>query len=367
MQMAKPKRKHRDLPPRMVRRTYRNAKGELWEGYYYEHPRDEDGKRKLTPLGDDILQAKIRWAEMEGKNRKEAPITVDDTCVSATYRRYMVWANDRTQSGLTLRTLGDREKYWKALEPVFGTVPIDGLQPSHMLRYFDARSSKVSAKKEIKFISVLCNWARARGFMVAPNPVAGITRQMKVQEGRDIYVTDEMLALVYKHADPIIQDVLDLSYLTGQRPADVLKMRWSQVQDGAIWIVQGKTKAKLRIDVVGELATLFERIKARGLVGMTILADPKGQALKAFGYFRSHFDKARDAAKVEADALGVPFIRFQLRDLRAKAASDLESMSHARKLLGHTTENMTREYIRARVGERVSPVMAKSFSPLPDK
>lgn len=70
MQMAKPKRKHRDLPPRMVRRTYRNAKGELWEGYYYEHPRDEDGKRKLTPLGDDILQAKIRWAEMEGRSRK---------------------------------------------------------------------------------------------------------------------------------------------------------------------------------------------------------------------------------------------------------------------------------------------------------
>jgi hypothetical protein len=74
-----------------------------------------------------------------------------------------------------------------------------------------------------------------------------------------------------------------------------------------------------------------------------------------------------DAAKAEADALGVPFVRFQLRDLRAKATGDVESMSHARKLFGHTTENMTREYVRTRVGERIPPVMAKSFSPLARK
>ncbi|MBS1212652.1 MAG: hypothetical protein H6R26_1269 [Proteobacteria bacterium] len=80
-----------------------------------------------------------------------------------------------------------------------------------------------------------------------------------------------------------------------------------------------------------------------------------------FGYFRSQFDKARDAAEAEAQRLGVGFERFQFRDLRAKAASDLESMAQARKLLGPSTENMTRQYVRARVGERVSPIMAKSL------
>jgi len=35
--------------------------------------------------------------------------------------------------------------------------------------------------------------------------------------------------------------------------------------------------------------------------------------------------------------------RFQLRDLRAKATSDLQSMAQALKLLGHATENMRRQ------------------------
>ena len=43
-----------------------------------------------------------------------------------------------------------------------------------------------------------------------------------------LYMTAEMLALVYDCAAPVIQDAIDLAYLTGQRPADVLKMRWDQ-------------------------------------------------------------------------------------------------------------------------------------------
>jgi integrase len=231
-----------------------------------------------------------------------------------------------------------------------------------MMRYFDSRSSKASAKKEVKFLSVIFNWARARGFMAAANPVTGTTRQMKIKEGRDIYVTDEMLTIVYACASPVIQDAIDLAYLTGQRPADVLKMRWDQVKDGSIWIEQGKTKARLQIGVVGELAALIERIKARGIVGMTLLCDNKGQQLKHSGYFRSQFKLARDRAEKRAAELGVPFTRFQFRDLRAKSASDMESMSGARKLLGHTTESMTAEYVRTRVGEKVSPVLISGYA-----
>ncbi len=322
MRMAKPKTQHDDLPRRMVPRSYTNKRGVTSTSFYYECPRDENGKRQLIPLGNDLVQAKLKWAELEGLQRQAAPVDRNDMSLRAIHARYLAWARIPAQSGLEVRTLRDRDRYWKSLEPVFGTMSIDNLRPEHMLQYFDARSSKVSAKKEIKFLSVICNWARSRGFMTAPNPVAGITRQMKVKETRDIYVTDDMLALVYEQADPVIQDALDLAYLTGQRPADVLKMRWAHVTDGALWIQQGKTKQKLRIEVAGELAQLLDRIKARGLIGLTILADPKGQPLKPFGYFRSHFDKARTAAALKAKELGVEFTRFQFRDLRAKAASN---------------------------------------------
>jgi integrase len=359
MPMAAPKLTHSDLPRRMVRRVRANKRGLVREYFFYEHPRDSAGKRKLTPLGSDLTQAKLKWAELEGKPRAEAPLAADEKSLAGIHALHLKWAEDRSKSRLSPRTLEDRAKYWKKLAPVFGAVPIDALQPAHMLQYFDKRSSQVSGKKELKYLSVVCNWARARGYMTAPNPLAGILRQMKVNEGRDIYVSDADLARVYKHAGPIVRDVLDLAYLTGQRPADARRMRWDQVRDGAIEIQQGKTGAKLRIEVAGELAALLERIRARGVVGMTILADPKGQPLKQFGYFRSQFDAARDAAEAEALANKEPFTRFQLRDLRAKTASDSESMASARRLLGHSTEAMTADYVRERRGEIVPALRRK--------
>lgn len=344
----------KNLPPRMVKREYTNKQGKTWVGYYYQHPRDAQGKRKLTPLGADLDEAKQKWASLEKR-----PAPVDLTTIAGVYEKYMEWANDRTASQLSVRTISDRAKYWKCLGPVYGNTPINALLPGHIMPYFDQRSSKVSAKKELKFLSVLCNWARGKGMMRVPNPCAGLFVQMKVQEGRDIYVEDMWLALVYKHGSEVIRDALDLAYLTGQRPADVKKMRWDQVKDGVLLVKQGKTQAKMRIVVEGQLAAVLDRIKSRGVKGLTILADPTGQPLKDFGFFRSHFDKARDAAEAEAKELGIEFVRFQFRDLRPKAATDLDtlhSLKAAQKLLGHTTERMTAEYIRKRRGDVVKPV-----------
>ena len=61
---------------------------------------------------------------------------------------------------------------------------------------------------------------------------------------------------------------------------------------------------------------------------------------------RSRFDRARKAAGVS----------FQFRDLRAKAATDTGDLAHSQKLLGHRNREMTEQYVKARVGERVSPL-----------
>lgn len=57
------------------------------------------------------------------------------------------------------------------------------------------------------------------------------------------------------------------------------------MKDGAIWVEQGKTKARLQIDVVGELSSLIKRIKSRGIIGMTLLADPKRAEIEAYRIF----------------------------------------------------------------------------------
>lgn len=42
---------------------------------------------------------------------------------------------------------------------------------------------------------------------------------------------------------------MDLAYLTGQRPADVLSMRGNDCLDGHLQVAQGKTSKKLRIQM----------------------------------------------------------------------------------------------------------------------
>lgn len=351
MMMAKAKIVHRDLPPRMTLRTGKNKRGEVWTAYYYEHPRDPvTKKRPLTPLGKDLTEAKKQWAELEIK-----PIPQDAQLLGHIFTRYEREETPKKSP----RTQIDEANYFKRLHAVFGKVNINAVTPQHIRQYLDKRSAKVQGNREMSLFSTVFNKAREWGYTSKTNPCQGVKKNRET--GRDIYVSDADLALVYKHASPVVQDMLDLAYLTGQRPADVLGLQWSQVRDGALWISQGKTSAKLRIELIGELATVIERIRSRHTVGMTILTTPDGQRLKLRGYLRSHFDKARDAAEAEAKELEIEFQRFQLRDLRAKAASDMESIGQACKLLGHTTENMTRQYVRHRVGESVNPVMRKKI------
>ena len=392
--MPMPKLKHRDLPPRMVRRIWRDARGRVHEAYYYEHPRDKMQKRKLTSLGTDLVRAKLEWARLEDSTQQAAGLAYEDFSVRAIYERYMRWARNTVASKLSARTLRDREAYWKEIEPVFGGTHIDALAPEYMLRYFDARKSKVSAKKEIKFISVVCNWAKSRGWMRSANPIEGTTRQMKVDEGRDVYVSDALYWLVYECGDQIVRDCLDLALLCGLRPSEALSTKWTDLRRGAdgceeLWIKLPKTsksgvKVK-RVRVVGDLKGLLDRVRARGIVGQTVLCDEKGQKLLLQGKFRSRFYKAREAAKHRIDALtvelgaeklrelGLEWFPFQFRDLRPKAATDKErvtNMAETRRFLGHTTERQTADYVRDRIGELVDPAsasqphwMAKVLSP----
>jgi integrase len=56
---------------------------------------------------------------------------------------------------------------------------------------------------------------------------------------------------------------MDLAHLTGQRPADLLKLNRGDIRDGLLFFTQNKTGNKLRIEITGELNTLIKRILSR--------------------------------------------------------------------------------------------------------
>lgn len=77
--------------------------------------------------------------------------------------------------------------------------------------------------------------------------------------------------------------------------------------------------------------------------------------VQSLSYFalRSRFDKAREQAGVS----------FQFRDLRAKAATDINDLAHAQRLLGHKNRTTTEICTRDRVGEEVKPLTRISKVP----
>lgn len=127
----------------------------------------------------------------------------------------------------------------------------------------------------------------------------------------------------------------------------MLKLKRTDIRDGALWIVQNKTGARLGIEIAGELAATIVRIneRPRHAISGYLSQDENGQPLTQ-GALRSRFDKARSMAKVD----------FQFRNIRAKAATDTGDLAHSQMLLGHKNRDMTEHYVRSRVGARVRPL-----------
>ncbi|MCD2163832.1 tyrosine-type recombinase/integrase [Comamonas koreensis] len=338
----------------MLRRTRTLKSGKVWESFYY-NGRDGAGRRVEIPLGPDLNEAKRKWAELECREPAE-----ETGLMRFVFDRYEREAIPTKAP----RTQKDYLASLMMLRKVFDAVPISVITPQHIALYRDKRGAKapVRANRDISVFSNVWNMAREWGFTAQENPAKGIRKNKETP--RDYYAAADVWGAVYAVACDELRDAMDLNYLTGQRPADVLKMRLSDIRDGALEVQQGKTKKKLRILLmVGglptELGKVIERIRARPrkVASLALMATPAGTALNRWT-LRTRFDEARavaakHASEAGSEQLAARIREFQFRDIRPKAASETD-LDHASKLLGHTKQDITQKVYR-RVGETVNP------------
>ena len=318
---------------------------------YYYYDAGDKPRRKIA-LGSDYAAAIVEYARLEKSRAASALVEAVLTFefVATKYMEEVV----PTKSSTTQK---DNTRELKQLLIFFNDPPgpLEAIEPKHVVQYLRYRSktAKVRANREKALLSAIWNFARQSGYTSLANPCAGIKGNKET--GRDTYVEDEMFAAVYLHADQPLKDALDLFYLTAQRIGDTLKMDERDLLDNQLLIKQGKTSAKRRIEVVGELKVVIERIlerkKGHKIRSTRLVVMDNGQAMTT-SMLRGRFDAARMKAGIEKSA-------FQMRDLRAKAATDKEestgSIRDARDQLGHTTVGMTEQYIRRRKGLKVLP------------
>jgi integrase len=315
--------------------------------YYY----DAGGRpRKEIALGCDYPIAIKKWAEFEIEISQQLPQKITFQHAAERYIKEVV----PTKSPATQK---DNHRELKQLNEFFSTAPLDQIEPIHIRQYIDQRTqlgAPIRAKREKALFSHIYNKAREWGYTANPNPCAGI-RGTAESGRRHIYITDRMYQDVHDHADQPLRDAMDMAYLTGQRPSDVLKMTEHDINDGALCITQNKTGTKLRISIEGELATLLSRIRDRKtgykIRSLYIIVNQSGQPV-SLRTLQDQFNKARTKAGINPEA-------FQFRDLRAKAGTDKAESSgdirQAQKQLGHRSVTMTEHYVRSRKGEKVKP------------
>ncbi|MNJ36371.1 Phage integrase family protein [compost metagenome] len=263
------------------------------------------------------------------------------------------------------RTQKDNLLSLKQLRAAFSEAPIDAITPQVLAQYRDKRSGKVRANREIALLSHIYNMAREWGITEKENPAAGVRKNK--ERPRDFYAGPEVWNVVYGCAVPELREAMDLAYLTGQRPADVLSMRAADCIEGYLQVSQGKTAKKLRIELntdnrANQLGLLIEHLmtqrKERGIRNPFLITTEDGRNVTA-SMLRLRFDDARKAAAARAlenqdRVLAEKIQQFQFRDIRPKAASEIGDLTHASRLLGHTDKRIT-DTVYRRLGEVVKP------------
>jgi integrase len=316
VRMGRPKRAWFDLPPRMTARPLKKS-----IRYYYQA-----AGRKI-PLGTNLLAAKEEWARLEASGPR-----LLFPGVAALYRKTFEHFSESTKDHY--------ERALRNLEVYFRRYSLEQIQPRHIKQYLRKRSRKGAALFEKRVGSALFNWARGEGHTAVSNPFQGVTfsraekRSYQPLGRRKTYVSADMFQTVYNRGDDILRDAMDLAYLTGQRPGDVLKARRTDIVDGVWWVDQQKTRKRVGIEVKGELAVVLERIltRPRPIQSVYVISDRR---------------------KARGDAT------WEFRDIRARTASDADSLKRAQELLGHESEQTTAQVYRRAKGSIVAPLEPK--------
>lgn len=317
--------------------------------YYY----DTGGKpRREIPLGSDYALAVKKWAKLEIDKKAPKAEIVTFRYVAERYLKEVIPNKaPNTQQG-NIHQL-------KMLYQFFDNppAPLDKIKPINIRQYLDWRAqngAKIAANREKALFSHIFNKAREWGYTDRENPCAGITGA--TEKGRKhIYIEDNVFNDLYQAASQPLRDAMDLAYLTGQRPGDILNITESDIKEGELSVIQSKTGKKLSISIEGELTAVISRIMTRKagykIRSLALIVDENGQKLTT-RQLQWLFDKARRA-------IGLNHESFQFRDLRAKAGTDKAESSgdirQAQRQLGHANITMTEHYVRNRKGDKIKP------------
>jgi len=248
--------------------------------------------------------------------------------------------------GLAQRTQKDYKSYWKRLAKTFGKMLVASVRPEHVRQYMDlrGRQSVAMANKEKKLFSIVMRYGFERGHL-KENPCEPV-KNFK-EKPRDKYISDAEYNDFYKHAEPMCQIMMEISYTCAARGQDVRKITMADIQKDGLLIVQAKTgKKQLKLWSKRLTAAInrAKQIRADRLKGsktsLYLLVTATGGPYTEYG-MKSIWRRARAAYYAATEKN----IDWTFHDIKAKAISDYQG--DKQHFSGHKSRAMMERYNRS--------------------
>jgi integrase len=317
-----------------------------------------DGKKKFR-LGATLPEAYAVWAERVGRLDK--------------IRNVGQLLEQYAMEVIPTKAPSTQTQNTAALKPLlehFAPAPLNGLEPTVIYAYLRKRGkegSKTGAKREVEVLSHALTKAIEWGYIKA-HPFAW---QMRIEGDapRDRYVEDweleECLSLKSRRKKGSVQAAqayIRIKRITGMARGDLLRLKPGEFTDEGIPIQRRKTAKKTGKRTLylwtDELrAAVADAIAARPvdispwlfctLKGECYIDEKTGRAGGWESLWRGFMARVMKETKVKE--------RFTEHDIRAKTASDADSLEHAQALLSHADSRTTNRVYR-RKAERVKPL-----------
>lgn len=160
-----------------------------------------------------------------------------------------------------------------------GDVDVKSIKRSDLIRFMNDHGDKPAfANLAIRVASILLSFAVDMD-EIPYNPALRIKKFKGGSHKR--WSLDEVKAVIALN-DRKISTAVALAWYTGQRESDILDMRWRDLKDGYISMVQGKTNLEMKIKAHPDLVEYLETIRGDEPDDYFMVSGPKVMKSSAF-------------------------------------------------------------------------------------
>jgi integrase len=163
------------------------------------------------------------------RDRRPKAARITNGTFAAVIRSFL--ASPKFQDGLAPSTQYNyRHLLGMAERPdILGAVPVEQMRPALVQAFLDGLSDRPAQQKAAQTaIKSLERWALVRDLL--PRPISTGT-EAPGGDGGHVPWTDEQVTLAERCARPHLSRVITLAANTGQRGSDLVKMRWSDIEE----------------------------------------------------------------------------------------------------------------------------------------